>query len=104
MDACDVLLTKPGGLTSTEAAVHTIPLVHTTPIPGCETENAAFFEKHGMSVVADEPEKQADEAFRLCRETKAAEAMISAQKRELPFFAAEEILCMTEEMCEGEHT
>ena len=32
MEACDVLLTKPGGLTSTEAAVKNVPLVLTAPI------------------------------------------------------------------------
>ena len=40
MDACDVLLTKPGGISSTEAAVKRIPMIHTSPIPGCETLNA----------------------------------------------------------------
>ena len=42
MKACDILYTKPGGLTSTEAAVSGIPIVHTSPIPGCETENKKF--------------------------------------------------------------
>ena len=37
MAAADVLFTKPGGLSSTEAAVRRVPLVHTDPIPGCET-------------------------------------------------------------------
>ena len=50
MDACDVVFTKPGGLSSTEAAVKGIPIVHTAPIPGCETKNVAFFTKNGMSV------------------------------------------------------
>lgn len=31
--ACDVLFTKPGGLTSTEAAVVGVPMIHTAPIP-----------------------------------------------------------------------
>ena len=43
MKACDVLFTKPGGLTSTEGAVAGIPMVHTEPIPGCETANRKFF-------------------------------------------------------------
>ena len=47
MDACDVLLTKPGGLSSTEAAVKNVPMVHTDPIPGCETKNAQFFMDRG---------------------------------------------------------
>ena len=45
MDACDVIFTKPGGLTSTEALVKRIPIVHTAPIPGCETANRNFFVK-----------------------------------------------------------
>ena len=44
MKACDVLFTKPGGLTSTEGAVAGIPMVHTEPIPGCETANRKFSE------------------------------------------------------------
>ena len=50
--ACDIIYTKPGGLTSTEAAVTEIPIVHTKPIPGCETKNRSFFVKKGMSVTA----------------------------------------------------
>lgn len=42
MDACDVIYTKPGGLTSTESLVKNIPIVHTAPIPGCETSNLHF--------------------------------------------------------------
>ena len=48
MRACDVLYSKPGGLSSTEAAVIGMPLIHLTPIPGCETRNRIFFRKHGM--------------------------------------------------------
>ena len=49
LKACDVLFTKPGGLTSTEAAVTGVPMIHTAPIPGCETVNRKFFMKAGMS-------------------------------------------------------
>ena len=42
-------LPKPGGLTSTEAAVTGVPMIHTAPIPGCETVNRKFFMKAGMS-------------------------------------------------------
>lgn len=50
MDASDILLSKPGGLSSTEAATKGIPLIHTMPIPGCETKNATFFHRKGMSI------------------------------------------------------
>ena len=50
MKACDVVLSKPGGLSSTEAAVSGTALLHITPIPGCETLNMKFFEERGMAV------------------------------------------------------
>ena len=49
MKAADLFVTKPGGLSSTEAAVCGIPLIHVAPIPGCETYNARFFSGCGMS-------------------------------------------------------
>lgn len=50
MDACDVIFTKPGGLTSTEAAAKNIPIIHTRPIPGCEEKNLDFFQSRRMSL------------------------------------------------------
>ena len=50
MDAADVLISKPGGLSSTEAAVKEIALVHMSPLPGREEENVRFFVKHGLSL------------------------------------------------------
>lgn len=50
MKVCEVFFTKPGGLSTTEAATAGIPIVHITPIPGCETANMKFFSKNGMSV------------------------------------------------------
>lgn len=44
-----LFITKPGGLSITEAASCGTPLLLTTPIPGCETQNAKFFEKHGWA-------------------------------------------------------
>ena len=48
--ACDLYLTKPGGLSTTEAAVVGLPLVALHPIPGCETKNARFFTSHQFAV------------------------------------------------------
>lgn len=50
MKAADVVYTKPGGLTTTEAAVTGTALVLTNPIPGCETKNRRFFGRHGLCV------------------------------------------------------
>lgn len=42
MDYCDVLISKPGGLTSTEAIVKNIPLIIPFAIPGQELDNTDF--------------------------------------------------------------
>ena len=60
MAAADILFTKPGGLTSTEAVAAGVPLVHTHPITGCEERNVAFFTARGMSV----SDKDEDEVIR----------------------------------------
>ena len=39
LKAGSIFITKPGGLSSTEAAAARIPLIHICPIPGCETKN-----------------------------------------------------------------
>lgn len=69
MDACDVLFTKPGGLSRTEAAAKNIPLVHTAPIPGCETDNARFFHYHGMSYSTVDVQQQVAVADKLCTDS-----------------------------------
>ena len=79
MDAADVLYSKPGGLSSTEAIVKGIPLVHTTPIPGCETLNQRFFLKHGMSVSGETAEEEAKLGIRLIENGRMREKMLNAQ-------------------------
>lgn len=88
MDACDVLYTKPGGLTSTEAAVKGIPIVHTTPIPGCETRNLEFFSAHGLSVTSDKFYGQIAAGQSLLRDPVRCETMRTAQSSAVPGDAA----------------
>ena len=79
MRAGDVLLTKPGGLSSTEACVANIPLVHTRAIPGLETDNLEYFIKKGMSATADSAEGFAELAYKLINDKVAATTMRKAQ-------------------------
>ena len=91
MDACDVVFTKPGGLTSTEAAVKNIPIVHTAPIPGCETKNMEFFVFRGMSVTASQIPEQVAAGRRLARQESDRDFMREAQNRHINPAAAEDI-------------
>ncbi len=54
MDACDVIITKPGGLTSSEALAKGVPMILMSPIPGQEDRNAEFFLNNGVaSMISD---------------------------------------------------
>ena len=91
LKACDVIFTKPGGLTSTEAAVSGIPIVHIRPIPGCETENRRFFRRLGMSVSGKTAIGQVVSGVRLIHDEKKVKRMLEAQKREINPDASEEL-------------
>lgn len=84
MRAADVLLSKAGGISSSEAAVCGVPLVHTMVIPGVETKNAAFFAAHGFSYFARNPDEAARFADRLVFDTAAAQRMRAATRAALP--------------------
>ncbi len=91
MSAADVLLSKAGGISSSEAAVLNVPLVHTMAIPGVETLNAAFFQKLGMSYFAKNEDEAARCADRLIYDTAAAEKMLAAQRLGVPSDGAAKI-------------
>ncbi len=80
MKACDLFISKPGGLSSTEAAVVNIPLIHISPIPGCETYNAKYFKDRKMSILVEDPKEELiDKLKTLDKDTIAM--MIDAQRR-----------------------
>ena len=96
MAAADVILTKPGGLSSTEAAVVNIPLVHVNAIPGCETCNAHFFSEHGMSLWAKNNYEAVRFAQLLTEDITRSEKMRAAQRKYIYPDAAQTIV---QEIC-----
>jgi processive 1,2-diacylglycerol beta-glucosyltransferase len=60
MHAADVLVTKPGGLTTSEALAARIPLVLMRPLPGQEERNARYLVSRGAALRA----RNADELVR----------------------------------------
>ncbi len=79
MKAADIIYTKPGGLTSTEAAASRTPLVLTYQIPGCETANKMFFINHGMAISGDNPNDMVKQGCDLINNENACEEMVRAQ-------------------------
>ena len=45
-----LVVTKPGGMTTTESLVSHLPMVIINPIPGQEEENAKFLEENGIAI------------------------------------------------------
>ena len=50
MQAADLIITKPGGLTVSEALACNLPMVLFNAIPGQEEENANFLVKNNMAI------------------------------------------------------
>ena len=50
MSISDLVVTKPGGLTTSESLASHLPMVIINPIPGQEEENAEFLESNGIAV------------------------------------------------------
>lgn len=54
---CSCMITKPGGITLSEAAALKVPLILYKPVPGQERENADLFAAKGAAVVINKLEK-----------------------------------------------
>lgn len=99
MRACDVFISKPGGLSSTEAAVLGTAYIHITPIPGCETKNMRYFSKCGMSIAVNNPQRSLAKALDQCMDRKKAEDMKKSQHTNIPLHAREDICDWIENVC-----
>ena len=60
MDSADLYLTKPGGISVTEAAAKGLPMAFIDAVAGCEAYNMRYFMERGGAVTADTPEQLAD--------------------------------------------
>ena len=98
LDACDVVFTKPGGLSSTEAAAKHVPIVHTSPIPGCETKNLEFFTNRGLSFAAKQMGRQISFGSALAHDAKMRQDMINAQKKQINPCAARAAACFLKQL------
>ena len=63
MDAADLILTKAGGLATTESLMKRLPIVYVDAVPGCETRNLEFMVRNGYALTADTPK---DLAILIC--------------------------------------
>lgn len=65
MDSADLFLTKPGGISITEAAVKKLPMAFVNAVAGCEQYNMAFFVRMGAAVTSDSAKELAEQSIRI---------------------------------------
>ena len=81
ISASKIVLTKPGGLTSTEVGVIRKPMIHLMPIPGVENYNAEFFKKNGLSLVSNNVEEVVINTTKLLKDKNLQEKMVKNQSK-----------------------
>jgi processive 1,2-diacylglycerol beta-glucosyltransferase len=91
MAVADVYLTKPGGLTTTEAIAKRTPMILVNAVPGCETRNYRFLTEQGVALGA----KNRRHADLLLKRLLNNQTELECQKKAMEcfgiFHAAEEI-------------
>ena len=84
MQGTDVFLTKPGGLSTSEAVAARLPMVLIDAVAGCEEHNLDYFLRAGMAVTGATPEEIADLALKLAHD----EAQLSSMREAMRAAAA----------------
>lgn len=90
MSAADIVITKAGGLTVSEALTKRLPIIIYKPIPGQEQENASYLEKIGAGITADTREELEKILLSLMEHPEYMETMRQAAAKALPREAAEQ--------------
>ena len=77
MDSTDLFITKPGGVSTTEAACKRLPMLFVNAVAGCEAYNLRFFLRRGVAATANAPKEIAQQAVRLLTNSERLRQMAS---------------------------
>lgn len=80
MDSADLYLTKPGGISTSEAAAKKLPMVFVNAVAGCESHNMKFFVEQGAAVTADTTEELVSLSLSLLTDSKKLDKMAASFK------------------------
>ncbi len=78
MDASDAIITKPGGLTTSESLAKRLPMIIINPIPGQEDRNTEFLLNSGVAMAASKTLPLEELVYTLFHEKKRIELMRNA--------------------------
>ncbi|MBT2829988.1 diglucosyl diacylglycerol synthase [Staphylococcus coagulans] len=76
MASSHLMITKPGGITISEALTRKVPIIFLNPAPGQELENALYFEQKAFGKIADTPSEAIDIVTHLTRHPNEINTMI----------------------------
>ncbi len=89
MDSADMYITKPGGISTSEAAVKGLPMVFIDAVAGCEVYNMHYFIQHGGAVTAEGVNALAEVCMDLASNPESLKNMSAAVKSVSPPNASE---------------
>lgn len=76
MDASDCIITKPGGLTSSEALAKDLPMILSKPIPGQEDRNTEFLLNFGCAMKISKTLTAEELVYHFFQDSKRQQAML----------------------------
>ena len=91
MSAADLYVTKPGGLTTSEAIVKCLPMVFFDAVPGLETKNFDFLVSSGVAVGAKSRRKLVQTLQSVLKNDRERKAQVTAMREFQSVHAAEQI-------------
>lgn len=105
MAASDLIITKAGGITTTEAIAMEVPILLYNSLPGQEEENEQFLLKAGVALLAKDLHDLANQVETLLRTPERLEKMRQRERRfpfkQSAFFASDLIVSVMESGSEG---
>ncbi|WP_462410776.1 MGDG synthase family glycosyltransferase [Neobacillus sp. Marseille-QA0830] len=75
MSLADLMITKPGGVTTSEALAKELPLLLYRPLPGQEEDNAKFLVESGLALLAENDEDLISKVTGIMEDTKPLDLM-----------------------------
>ncbi len=78
MDASDCIISKPGGLTTSEALVKGLPMIIVDPVPGQEDRNTEFLTNNGVAMAVTSTSPLDDVVYQMLANPKRVEVMRQA--------------------------
>lgn len=103
MDASDCIISKPGGLTTSEAMAKRLPMVIVDPIPGQEDRNTEFLTNNGVAMAVTATTPLDEVIYQLLANPKRVEVMQDAIDLIAKPNSTRDICELAKALCENNH-